>query len=180
MGRRRTYKRRPQPKKGPPKNEEIKHKIVRVVDPEEGNLGDLPIAEALEKARAKGLDLVEIVSNTNPPITKIVDYGKHQYDTQKKERRKKAGSHESEVKGIRLGLSTSEHDINFKIKQITKFLNQNHRIKIEMKLRGREKAHKDLAKKRIQHFIDQIPEEVVIEQEPQKSHLGLITVIRKK
>lgn len=128
-------------------------------------------------ARERGLDLVEIVPNTDPPVCKIIDFGKFKYQQAKKE--KKIKHKKSDVKGIRIGLKTSPHDLEHKAKQVNKFLKQGHKIRIELKLRGREKAHRDLAKEKIESFLSLISEKFKLEQEPRKCPSGMEVIITR-
>lgn len=140
-------------------------------------MGILDTSQAIEIAQEKGLDLVEIVPNIDPPVCKIIDFGKFKYQQAKKEKRAK--HKKSDVKGIRIGLKTSLHDLEHKARQADKFLKQGHKIRIEIKLRGREKAHKDLAKEKIEHFLELLSEKFKVEQEPKKCPSGMEVMITK-
>lgn len=142
-------------------------------------MGILDTSKALELARERRLDLVEISVNANPPVCKIADYGKYQYAQEKKERKQKAKQKKSELKGIRIGFTTSSHDLGIKAKQAEKFLKQGHKARIEMRLRGREKAHKELAQEKIRNFLEMIPSEFKIEEDIKKSPRGFtVTIIQ--
>jgi len=151
-------------------NEQIKALEVRVIDETGVNLGVLNTQVALQTAKDKGFDLVEISEKTIPPICKIIDYGKYKYIQEKKEKKQQSGQKKSETKGIRIGLATSPHDLEIRAHQIEKFFKEGHKIRIEMKLRGREKAHFDLAKERLELFISTISgakKEDIIKRSPQ-------------
>jgi len=108
------------------------------------------------------LDLVEVAPLSNPPVCKFTNFGQFQYDKSKKQKQQKIKK--VEIKGVRLSFKIGKHDIDFKRKQAEKFLKQGDKVKIDLNLRGREKAHKDLAKKIIDNFIEQIEIETEIEQ----------------
>ncbi len=112
--------------------------------------------KALELAREKELDLVEVFPKAFPPVCKIMDYGKYQYQQSKQNRLSQAKQKKVELKGIRIGLKTDTHDLEFKKNQADKFLNKGNKVKIELFLRGREKMHQDLARQNIQNFVNEI------------------------
>jgi len=157
-------------------NEQIKNPQVQVIDENGKNLGILDTSKAIELAKERGLDLVEISSKTQPPICKIIDYGKYQYIREKKERKQKAKQRKLELKQIRIGFTTSVHDLGIKAKQIEKFLGEGHKVKIDLKLRGRERAHDDLAKEKLELFLKMIPE-FKQEEEIKKAPWGLTTIV---
>lgn len=130
-------------------------------------------------AREKQLDLVEISPNAQPPVCKLVNFGKFLYRIAKQERRHQAKQKKSEMKGIRLGIGTGEHDLKVKAKKASDFLDEGHQLKIEIILRGREKAHRDLAIQRIRAFITILSCATKIVQEPKKFPLGFSMILTK-
>jgi len=152
---------------------------VQVVDENGKNLGILDTYKALQIAKERGLDLVEIAPTAKPPVCKIIDYGKYKYQQEKKEQKQKAKRKEVEVKGIRIGFATSLHDLEHKAKQAGEFLAEGNKVRIEIKLRGREKAHLDLAKEKLNDFLKLIPVEHTIEEQPKKNPIGLVLTIAK-
>lgn len=158
-------------------NEQIRIPKVRVIDENGKNLGILDTSKALGIAKDRGLDLVEISANAKPPVCKITEYGKYQYLQEKKERKQKAKQKKMELKGIRIGFSTSSHDLETKVKQIEKFLKEGHKVRIEMRLRGRERAHKDLAKEKIESFLEIISLEFKKEEDIKKSPRGIVVTL---
>lgn len=116
----------------------------------------MPTSEAMLLAKESLLDLVEVSPKANPPVCRIMDYGKHLYQQSKQMRLAKAKQKKVDTKGIRLGLRTDTHDLDFKKAQSEKFLKQGDKVKIEIMLRGREKAHQDLARKNLQDFVSSI------------------------
>jgi len=177
---RRRYGFRPKPKKITPQyriNEWIFAQKVLVVDETGKSLGEMSPREALEIARSRELDLVEVFPKANPPVCKILNYGKFQYEQSKQERLTRAKQKKVEIKGIRIGLRTDEHDLSFKKKQAEKFLRQGDKVKIELLLKGREKAHSDLAQEAIKKFIEKIEIPCRIEEEIKKFPGGFNTLI---
>lgn len=137
-------------------NEDISAKKVRVIDNEGNMLDVMPTKKALEVARERGFDLVEVSPKAKPPVCKLLDYGQFKYRKQKELRKQKAQSKEVEIKGVRLSLNIGEHDLKVRLSQAEKFLKEGNKAKIELVLRGREKAHKDRAREVIQSFIDRL------------------------
>jgi translation initiation factor IF-3 len=127
-----------------------------VIDEKGNSLGEMSNVEALAIAREKMLDLVEVSPNVSPPVCKIIDYGKLQYQQSKQKRLAQAKQKTVEVKGIRIGVRTDEHDLDFKKTQVEKFLNKGDKVKIEINLRGREKTHQDLARQNLQNFVSSV------------------------
>lgn len=139
-------------------------------------MGILDTSKAIELAKEKELDLVEISNKTQPPICKIIDFGKYQYIQEKKERKQKAKQRKIELKEIRIGFTTSSHDLEIKAKQAEKFLKQGHKVRVELRLRGREKTHGDLAREKLESFLNMLPN-AVKEEEIKKNPWGINTTI---
>lgn len=158
-------------------NEQIKASEVRVIDEKGQNLGVLKTEEAIRIAKERGFDLVEISDKVQPSICKIIDYGKYKYAQEKKERKQKAHQKTGETKCIRIGFTTSSHDLGIRINQIEKFFKEGHKVMVEMRLKGREKAHFDLAKEKLESFLSTIPGEIKKEEEIKKSPQGFTVTI---
>jgi len=159
-------------------NNQIRAREVRVVDEVGKNLGVMKLEEALKMAFERHLDLVEIAPKVNPPVVKIIDYGKFLYWQRKKEKEKK--KQQKELKCIRIGFKESEHDLDFKVKKISEFLENGHQVRIDLILKGREKAFKDQAIEKIKNFLEKIKVNYKIIQEPKKVPRGISTMIVKK
>lgn len=175
-------KRRYQKPTGPPplrSNTQIRLPEVQLIDDEGTRHGVVETRKALEMAHERGLDLVEVSPKENPPICKIMDLGKHLYKRSKMEREQKTKRKPVDLKGIRLGFKTSEHDLAFKAKNASRFLKKGHKVKIDMRLRGREKALQDHARKQLDHFLTLIDEPYKIMQEPKRNPSGFSIVISK-
>ena len=158
-------------------NEYIRAGQVQVIDENGTNLGILETAKAIGIAKERGLDLVEVSSKTEPPICKIIDKGKYQYIQEKKEKKQKAKQKKIELKEIRFGIATSVHDLEIKVKQIEKFFKAGDKVKLEIRLRGRERAHGDLAREKMEKFLQMITMEYKKEDEVKKTPSGLSLTI---
>lgn len=121
-------------------NETIRAHELRVIDDEGNNLGVITLQEALKIAQERGHDLIEVSPDANPPVAKIADYGKFQYDQKKKLKEIKAKTVTSEVKNIQVKIGTGEGDMGLKAKKASEWMEEGHRVKIELFLRGRSKG----------------------------------------
>ena len=137
----------------------------------------MDIGQALQLAREQELDLVEIAPKAQPPVCKIMDFGKYQYQRSKQERINKAKQKKVEVKGIRIGIRTDTHDLEFKKNQAEKFLTKGDKVKTEIILRGREKAHQDLARRNLSDFLKTITVPYKVEQEIKRFPGGFNVII---
>lgn len=138
--------------------------------------------EAQILANEQGVDLVEIAANANPPVVKIIDWGKFQYQKMKEEakNRKKAREKQSELKQMKIGLKISENDLNIKVRKMRGFLDDGDRVKIMIVFRGREMAHKELGNELLSRVISLLGEDVVTEGKTQMSGRNLSVQVRKK
>jgi len=143
-------------------------------------LGEMGNSEALALAKEKGLDLVEVSPNARPPICKILDYGQFKYQKAKEEQKQRKRQKKVDVKGIRISMRISGNDLDMKIKQAQKFLDKGHKVRIELVMRGREKAHGSLGYDLINKFAKSLGDDVKIEQRPKRERLGLGMVVCKK
>ncbi len=133
-------------------------------------------------ARQQGVDLVEIAANANPPVVKIIDWGKYQYQKMKEEakNRKKAREKQSELKQMKIGLKISDNDLNIKVRKMRSFLDDGDRVKIMIVFRGREMAHKELGQELLEKVLGLIGDDIVVEGKMQFSGRNLSVGIRKK
>jgi translation initiation factor IF-3 len=159
-------------------NHAIRATSLRIIDEDGNQVGVLTKEEALRMASERGLDLVEISPNVNPPVAKIVDWGKYNYQKTKQLQKNKKNSKVLEVKQMRFGLKIGEHDLDIKLKKITGFLEQGHKVKIVIFYRGRELAHKDIGFTLANRVIEKLGESVAVDQQPQLAGKQLIFVIR--
>ncbi len=161
-------------------NHQIRAQEVRVVGPKGENFGVLPLAEALSRAEEVGLDLIEISPNAIPPVAKIMEYGKFQYEQEKRRRDIKAKSHTTETKSVQVKIGTGENDLNLKAKRAAEWLAEGHRVKVDLFLWGRYKYMEfAFLKERLERFLKIIPAEYKISDPITKSPKGLTTVIEK-
>ena len=150
---------------------------MRVLDDEGNQLGVMKPWDALNLAREREMDLVEIAPKAQPPVCKIMNYGKFQYQKSKQDRLNKAKQKKVDIKGIRLGLKTDTHDLNFKKDQAEKFLKKGHKVKIEIFLRGREKMQKDLGRETLENFLKLLSIPFSVEQEIKRFPQGFNVII---
>ena len=143
-------------------------------------MGIVSTTEALAKAQSLGLDLIEVAGKTNPPVCRISDFGKYQYHLNKKMRKQKVRSKTGELKAVRIGLATASHDLEMRIRMAQKFLKIGHRVKIELKLVGRQKGQNDLSKAKLQDFLAMFPKNSIrILQLPKRNPRGIEIIIDK-
>jgi len=161
-------------------NEYIQAKEVRVIGADGENLGVIKTSEALSKAKELELDLIEVSPHAKPPIAKIMDYGKFQYEQSKKLKAQKAKAHNVEVKSVQVKVATSENDLNIKAKRASSWLAEGHRIKLELFLPGRSKyLDKDFLKGRLERILKLLTVDYKIADEAKKSPKGLTMIIEK-
>lgn len=149
-----------------------------MIDEDGAQIGVLTRAEALQLAADRELDLVEISPDASPPVAKIVDWGKYNYQKTKQLQKSKKHAKSLEVKQMRFGLKISPHDRDTKLKKVTGFLDTGHKVKMIIFYRGRELAHKDIGFTLANTIIDLFGEQIVVDQKPQLSGKQLIFVIR--
>lgn len=161
-------------------NNQIRAKELRVIDEENQNLGLLSLKDALELANSKGLDLIEISPNANPPVAKIMNFGKYQYDAQKKLKKAKSATKTTETKSIQVKVGTGDHDLELKAKTASKWLKEGHRIKIELYLAGRTKyMDEKFLKERLDRIMHLITEDYKISDSYKRGPKGLMLTIEK-
>ena len=136
--------------------------------------------DAQLKARDAGLDLVEISPNANPPVVKIIDWGKYQYQKMKEQSRAKKNAKSSELKQIRLGLKIGENDLNIKVRKTLELLEDGDRVKIMIVFRGREMAHKEIGTELMNRIIEKLGDQVVVDGKAQMSGRNLTFMVRHK
>lgn len=153
-------------------------KEVRLIDEKGKQIGIFSYDEASKIAQERGLDLVEITKKTTPPIYKFGNSSKLRYKKEKEYRKKRLKERQTAPKSIRIGFNEGEHDLDTKIKKAEKFLGEEKTVTIEMKLKGRQKAHFDLATKKINEFLVKIKIEHKVIQPLKRVPRGLITVLK--
>lgn len=148
-------------------NRNIRVREVRLIDDKGNQLGIVPTPEAVKQAQEAGLDLVEVAPNANPPVCKILDYGKYKFDQEKKNREAKKKQKQVKLKEIRMQPKIEEHDINFKTKHIQEFLDEGNKVKVTVRFRGRELAHTELGKDVLDNVLERLDENYNLDRPPQ-------------
>ena len=161
-------------------NEEIRAKEVRVIDTDGTMLGIMSTKEALDLAGEKKLDLVNISPNANPPVCKILDYGKYRYELQKKEKEAKKKQKTTQVKEIRLSTFIEEHDVKVKANTAAKFLKDGDKVKVSLRFRGRERDYVSKGMDVMNTFAECVTEVGVVEKKPVFEGRSLTMVLGPK
>ncbi|MGA2938456.1 MAG: translation initiation factor IF-3 [Syntrophobacteraceae bacterium] len=161
-------------------NEKIRGPEVRVIGHDGQQLGIIPIRKALELAALEHLDLVEVAPNADPPVCKIMDYGKFKYQQNKRSQEAKKKQTVIQVKEVKIRPKTDEHDLQVKIRHIKRFLTQKDKAKVTILFRGREIAYSDQGFKVLERIREELREEVVIEQQPKMEGRNLIMILAPK
>ena len=167
----------PQSREGPRINDEINASMVLVVDQNATQLGVLPIREALRVASESGLDLVEVSPNADPPVCKILDYGKFKYEAQKKKSEARKKQRVIEVKEIKMRPSIDDNDYGIKMKKVRAFLDDGDKVKVTMRFRGREMAHQDIAVGILEKVRGEIADLAKVEQFPKLEGRQMVMVV---
>ena len=163
-----------------PINEQITFKEVRVIDADGSQLGILPIKEAIEAAYAKDLDLVNVSPNANPPVCKIMDYGKYRFDIAKREKEARKNQKTIETKEIRLGLSIDKHDFETKGNHAIQFLKSGNKLKVSIRFRGRELGHPEIGLDIMKRFAEYCQEYSVVEKPAKLEGRNMIMILAPK
>ncbi|MEO5950824.1 MAG: translation initiation factor IF-3 [Candidatus Saccharimonadales bacterium] len=161
-------------------NEGIRARELRVIGANGEQLGIVSRADALKLAEEAGVDLVEISPNADPPVAKVVDWGKYQYQKMKEQQKNRKSSKASELKQMRFGLKIGSGDLDIKLRKIRSFLEDGHKVKILIFYRGREMAHKELGYVLIDKIVALLENDAILEQKPQMAGRNLSIVVRSK
>lgn len=154
------------PQDGIRRNEMIRAKEVRVIGAEGDQLGILPRQDAIMLAKEAGLDLVEVAANSEPPVCRIMDYGKFKYEQQKKKADAKKRQNVIQIKEIKVRPKTDDHDYETKVRHIRRFLEEGDRCKVTVFFRGREIVHKDRGTNMLERMLQDLSDVAKVEQEP--------------
>lgn len=157
-------------------NKEIRAPRVRVISETGEQIGVITLHEALTKAEQEGLDLVEIVPGSNPPVCKIINYGKFRYDQTKREKESKKSQHQVKVKEIKVKPNIDDHDLETKIRHAQDFLVKGNKVKVTCVFRGREMAHPEIGERLLNRFCEELDEFATIET-PSKMFGRMLTLI---
>jgi translation initiation factor IF-3 len=147
-------------------NERIRTREVRVIDETGQQLGIMPPQQAIALARQRGLDLVEVAATATPPVCRITDYGKYQYNEQKRQRQARQHQKTIEIKEIKFRPKVSEHDYQFKKKHVERFLQDGDKVKATIFFRGREMAHPEIGRRILERLVQELAETAIIETAP--------------
>ena len=158
-------------------NERIRSSSVRLISAEGEQLGILSIRDAIQVARDGGLDLVEVAPNSDPPVCRVMDYGKFRYQAAKKVQEARKKSRGGQMKEIKLRPHTEDHDLGFKIKNLKKFLDKRHRVKITVFFRGREMAYMNAGVDLLKRVAEEISEVGTVEQPPTREARNRMTMV---
>ena len=161
-------------------NEKIRAREIRVIGEDGEQFGILTVNEALALAAEKSLDLVEISPNATPPVCKIMDYGKFKYEKTKKEKENKKKQKNVVIKEIRIKPHIDEHDKETKISQIKKFIEKEYKVKISLRLSGREKLHAESAVKILDDFANSFEETAIVEKKYGKEQVQKFVMLSPK
>ncbi len=153
---------------------------VRVIDAEGGNLGVRPTAEAIRLANEAGLDLVEVAPNAEPPVVRIMDFGKFIYEQTKKEREARKAQKQIEVKEIQLRPKTNEHHTQFKVKSARGWLEEGNKVKVRIRFRGREITYPEVAIEQLEEIANELSDVAVVEQTPQLDGRTMLMILAPK
>ncbi|NPA52300.1 MAG: translation initiation factor IF-3 [Aquificae bacterium] len=162
-------------------NEKIRARQVRLIDDTGKNIGIVPVEEALKLAREKELDLVEVSPNANPPVCKIMDYGKYKFQQKKKEKEAKKKQKVQHVKEIKFKLNIEDHDYKTKLKHIREFIQNGDKVRVWIWFRGRENVHPELGEKLANKIIQDSIDIADVEKKPVKEGRNMLfTLIPKR
>ncbi len=161
-------------------NGEIRSRELRVIGANGEQLGVMPLKDAIQVAEEAGLDLVEISPDANPPVAKIINWGKFQYQKMKDLQKSKRSSKVSELKQMRFGLKIGSGDLEIKLRKIRGFLADGHKVRLQVVYKGREMAHKEIGYALMDKIVDALGDEVIVEQKPQMAGRNLSVVLRSK
>lgn len=158
-------------------NDQIRSRKVRLVDQEGEQIGVKPLNEAKEIAEERGYDLVEVAPQANPPVCKIMDYGKYKYEQAKKRKKAKKKQNVMNVKEVQMGVKIEDHDFNVKLKQAKRFLNNKDKVKVRLKFRGRELMHKEMGYDLMDRLIEETKDIGKVESKPSMEGRDMMMVL---
>jgi translation initiation factor IF-3 len=167
----------PVQKDGPRVNDEIRVREVHLIDKDGHNRGNVPIAEALQLAQEAGMDLVEISPNANPPVCKLLDYGKYKYQEQKKAAEARKKQKVVEVKEIKFRPMIDDHDYEVKMRSMLRFFEEGDKVKVTLRFRGREMAHQELGTKLLERVKGDTGKIAKVEMEPRVEGRQMVMVL---
>ncbi|HEX4835729.1 MAG TPA: translation initiation factor IF-3 [bacterium] len=161
-------------------NDRIRAREVRLIGDQGEQLGVIPTRDALARAQEAGLDLVEVAPTANPPVCRIMDFGKYKYEQAKRERSAHKKSKTSEIKGMRLSPKIGEHDLQVKTRAVSGFLKDGDKVRVSMWFRGREMAHPHVGEQILRRMAQQLADQAVVERSPLMEGRNMIMILAPK
>ncbi|MDP6419139.1 MAG: translation initiation factor IF-3 [Candidatus Krumholzibacteria bacterium] len=160
-------------------NTRIRISEVRLVDEEGNQLGVIATSVALDMARSRGLDLVEVSPNARPPVCRIMEYGKYKYEQSKKAKlaRQKQKLHQAALKEVQFRPKTDEHDYRFKVRNILRFLGHRDKVKVVLRFRGRELSHMEFGMKTMERILDDLKDLAIVEHPPKQEGRNVVMIL---
>ncbi len=158
-------------------NNQIRAREVRVIDAEGEQLGVMNIRQAIEIANERELDLVEVAPNANPPVCRLMDYGKYLYEKQKRERESRKAQKQVDVKEVRLSPKIGEHDVQVALTKIRKFAKEGDKIRVRIRFRGREIHHPEVAQELLKRVATEVEDITSVEAMPNMDGRSMIMVL---
>ena len=154
---------------------------MRVIIDEGGgkttNAGVMSLNDAIDMAEDRSMDLVEVAPDANPPVAKIMDFGKFQYERQRKERKARKQQKNVEVKEIQLGPKTDDHHLGFKVRDARRWIEQGMKVKVRMKFKGREITHPEIGRERLDNIANELSDVAIIEQKPNLEGRAMLMIL---
>ncbi|MGM0501408.1 MAG: translation initiation factor IF-3 [Bacillota bacterium] len=161
-------------------NEKIRAREVRVVDNDGEQIGIMPLKKGISLAEEKDLELVEVAPQADPPVCKIMDYGKYKYEQAKKAKEAKKNQNVMKTKEVQMSVNIEDHDFNTKVNMAKRFLNNKDKVKVSIRFRGREIAHKDLGYDLMDRFAEELEDLGRVSSKPQLEGRNLLMFITPK
>src|SRR5437899_11525563 len=170
---------RPPTPTGPRTNHQIRATEVRVLDVEGQQIGVMPLEDAIRRAEEAGLDLIEVAATADPPVCRIADLGKFKFEQDKRARDAKKNQHVSEVKEVRLRPRTDDHDLQVRVRAARRFLEEGHKVKVEVRFRGREATHPEVARDQIQRIAAGEADIAIVERAPSLEGRSMFAILAR-
>jgi translation initiation factor IF-3 len=152
---------------------------VRVIDAEGQQIGVMPLEDAIRRAEESGLDLIEVAASADPPVCRIADVGKFKFEQDKRARDAKKNQHISEVKEVRLRPRTDDHDLQVRVRAARRFLEEGHKVKVEVRFRGREATHPEVARDQIGRIAAGVADIAIVERAPSLEGRSMFAILAR-
>ena len=152
---------------------------MRVLDADGAQIGVMPTEEAIRRAEEAGLDLIEVAASADPPVCRIADLGKFKFEQDKRARDAKKNQHVSEVKEVRLRPRTDDHDLQVRVRAARRFLEEGHKVKVEVRFRGREATHPEVARDQIGRIAAGVADIAIVERSPSLEGRSMFAILAR-